>query len=117
MVYIDLHGIGLENMGQQIFTKYDFSFPQESIDKNVIRLTNQIWKLIPMRENNEDWQKQLDTVIIQIIGLKEIFLYDPLFLELLSKLEGLVEARTFEFFRKTVFECINLIQELSKHAK
>jgi len=55
MVYIGLHGIGLENMEQPILTKYDFSFPQESIDKNVIRLTNQIWKLIPMRENNEDW--------------------------------------------------------------
>ncbi len=57
MVYIDLLGIGLDVMGQQIYTKYDFSFPQESIEKNVIRLTNQIWKLIPMRENNEDWEK------------------------------------------------------------
>ncbi len=117
MVYIDLLGIGLDVMGQQIYTKYDFSFPQESIEKNVIRLTNQIWKLIPMRENNEDWEKQLETVIIQIAGLQKIFLYDSLFLELLSKLEGLNEARTFEFFRKTVFECINLIQELSKNAK
>ncbi len=69
MVYIDLPGIGLVDMGQQIYTKYDFSFPQESIEKNVIRLTNQIWKLIPMRENNEDWEKQLETVIIQIAGL------------------------------------------------
>ena len=57
MVCIDLLGIGLGSMEPQILTKYDFSFPQESIDKNVIRLTNQIWKLIPMRENNEDWQK------------------------------------------------------------
>ena len=47
--------------------------------------------------------------MIQIVGLREIFLCDPLFLELLSKLEGLVEERTFEFYRKTVFECINLI--------
>ena len=42
-----------------------------------------------MRENEEDWQKQLNTVIIEIAGLNEIFLQDPQFLQLLSKLEGL----------------------------
>jgi len=26
-----------------------------------------------MRENNEDWHKQLETVIIEIAGLNEIF--------------------------------------------
>jgi hypothetical protein len=36
-------------------TKYNFSFELEDIRVNVRRLTNQLWKLIPMRENNEDW--------------------------------------------------------------
>jgi len=27
-----------------------------------------------MRENNEDWQKQLETVIVEIAGLNEIFI-------------------------------------------
>ena len=61
-------------------TKYIFDFPIETIKKDVIRLTNQIWKLIPMREHEEDWQKQLDTVIIEIAGLNEIFIYEPQFL-------------------------------------
>ena len=96
-------------------TKYNFEMPKEVIVKNITRLTNQIWKLIPMRENNEDWQKQLDTVIIQIIGMYTIFLYDPKFLELLSKLEGIDQIEiSFETYRKTVFECINLIQGLIK---
>jgi hypothetical protein len=38
-------------------TKYNFDFSQEVIQKDVMRLTNQIWKLIPMREHEEDWQK------------------------------------------------------------
>ena len=63
-----------------LLTKYLFDFPEEVIKKDVIRLTNQIWKLIPMYEHNEDWQKQLDTVIIEIAGLNEIFLYEPQFL-------------------------------------
>jgi hypothetical protein len=29
-----------------------------------------------MRENNEDWQKQLNTVIIEIAGMNEVFLAD-----------------------------------------
>ena len=39
-----------------------------------------MWKLIPMKEHEEEWDKQLDTVIIEITGLKEIFLEHPDFL-------------------------------------
>ena len=94
-------------------TKYSFDFPIEVIKKDVIRLTNQIWKLIPMREHEEDWQKQLDTVIIEIAGLNEIFICEPQFLQILSKLEGLkvMEDIEFQTYRKTVFEIINLLQE------
>jgi hypothetical protein len=62
-----------------LITKYTFDFNREDIETNVRRLTNQLWKLIPMREHKEDWPKQLDTVIIEIAGLNEIFI-DPQFL-------------------------------------
>lgn len=94
-------------------TKYDFDFSREVIQKDVIRLTNQVWKLIPMREHEENWQKQLDTVIIEIAGLNEIFIEEPQFLQILSKLEGLKVQTEIEFqtYRKTVFEILNLLQE------
>ena len=67
-----------------------------------------------MREHEEDWSKQLNTVIIEIAGMNEIFL-DPQFLQLLSKLEGLSVWETdFELYRKTVFESISLLQELNR---
>ena len=91
-------------------TKYNFEFSKEEINKEIIRLTNQMWKLIPMRENDEEWQKQLATVIIDIAGKDEIFLHNSQFLQLLSKLEGLrVTDVDFSIYRKTIFECINLI--------
>ena len=94
-------------------TKYDFEFELKDVKRNVQRLTNQMWKLIPMREHNEDWKKQLDTVIVEIAGLNEIF-RGPQFLQLLSKLEGLKTYETnFELYRRTVFESISLIQELN----
>ena len=94
-------------------TKYEFEFAEEVVNKDIIRLTNQIWKLIPMREHNEDWKKQLDTVIIEIAGLNEIFIWSPQFLQSLSKLEGLkvTEDIDFALYRKTVFEVISLVQE------
>ena len=100
----------------QLLDKYNINFSEEDIMKNVHRLTNQLWKLIPMREHDEDWQKQLDTVTIEIAGLNEIFV-GPYFLQLLSKLEGLrIMDSTFELYRKTIFECISLLQELN-HVK
>lgn len=70
-----------------------------------------------MRENNEDWQKQLDTVLLEIVGLNEIFI-GPLFLPLISKLEGLkIQENSFDFYRKTVFECINILQGIIKNGK
>ena len=97
-------------------TKYNFDIDNNLINTNINRLTNQIWKLIPMRENEEDWDKQLNTVIIEIAGLNEIFIQDPRFLQLLSKLEGLNVLNDIEFsiYRKTVFECISLLQEIRK---
>lgn len=87
--------------------------PTESLSSNIVRLTNQLWKLIPMRENEEDWEKQLRSVIIQISGLNEVFLFNPLFLQLLCKLEGLaVEETDFEDYRKTIFEGISLLQRM-----
>lgn len=97
-----------------MITKYSFKIPRESVEKNCLRLTNQLWKLIPMREHEEDWHKQLETVINEIVGFSYVFATEPLFLQLLGKLEGLDNQETeFNFYRKTVFECINLLQELS----
>ena len=60
-------------------------------------------------------REQLDTVIIEIAGLNEIFLWEPQFLQILSKLEGLKVMDDvlddFQIYRKTVFEIINLLQE------
>jgi hypothetical protein len=95
-------------------TKYGIEISEEIIATNIKRLTNQLWKLIPMRENEENWLNQLETVIIEIVGLKEIFLLTPSFLVLLSKLEGLkaIEDLDFALYRKTVFECITLLREI-----
>ena len=91
--------------------KKQIHFSNEAFEKNRKRLVNQMWKLIPMREHGEAWDRQLDTVIIEIAGLNDLF--NPQFLQLLSKLKGLqIEETNFDLYRKTIFECISLLQEL-----
>ena len=99
----------------KIHNIYDAIIPKESLTQSISRLTNQLWKLIPMRENDEDWIRQLETVIIEISGLNKIF--NSLLLQLVSKLEGLYQEQecSFEVYRKTVFECISLLQEFGKN--
>ena len=71
-----------------------------------------------MREHEEDWIKQLDTVSIEIAGINALLSDENTsqFLQLLCKLEGLKEQQniSFEVYRKTVFEAINLLQGMKK---
>lgn len=88
--------------------------PDTVVTTNINRLTNQLWKLIPMRENQENWLAHLDYLIVELAGLNELSSNaDTNFLILLSKLKGLkVEDTTFQIYRKTVFECISLLREM-----
>ena len=68
-----------------------------------------------MREKDEDWNKQLDTAILEACGLNELFSAEPAYIEFLSKLEGLRKFEVdFHTFRKTVFEAISIIQGMLK---
>ena len=94
-------------------TKYGFKFSSKVIQSDINRLTNQLWKLIPMRENEEDWLGQLNTVIVELAGLNKIFSNQNNFIILLSKLEGLCSTEIeFNIYRKTVFETISLLREM-----
>jgi len=92
---------------------FNIDIPDSIVKADVNRLTNQLWKLIPMRENEENWQSQLETVLIEIIGLCSLFNIEEEYLILLSKLEGLRQVDTeFSIYRKTIFECISLLREI-----
>ena len=77
-----------------MITKYEFDISAASWVADINRLTNQLWKLIPMRENEEDWKTQLNTVLIELVGLNEIFNFDEKYLILLSKLDILLKSPT-----------------------
>ena len=91
----------------------DIIIADNIVVKDLRRLINQIWKLLPMRENEEDWQKQLDSVLIELRGLHIMFGDQLDFLILLSKLEGLYETKNFMSYRMSIFSAISLLTDMT----
>lgn len=91
----------------------DLNFSNNIVVKDLRRLINQIWKLLPMRENEEDWQKQLDNVLIELRGLHIMFGDQLNFLILLSKLEGLYEVKNFMTYRTVIFSVISSLTDMA----
>ena len=99
--------------------KYGIGFDAEVRATDTKRLINQLWKLIPMKENNEDWKSHLAIVTEEISGLVEIYKDRVEGLILLSKLEGLTspECDDFMLYRKTVFRCIDLLSQVMEYGQ
>lgn len=96
--------------------KYDIEIPNEDVVVNLKRITNQVYKLLPSREEGADWEKPLSTLIEEMAGMERLFdgQYSTLF-SLLCKLEGLfilTKEEDFFLFRRTIFECLSLINEM-----
>ena len=89
-----------------MMSKYELEIDKKTLAGDIRRLINQVWKLIPMKENEEDWKQQLEIVIIEIVGLKELF-HELDFLIVLSKLEGLKNTEVdFRIYRSEIFSII-----------
>lgn len=98
--------------------KYNLEISSDAIVTNMQRLINQIYKLLPIREEGADWQKPLETIIEELAGMSSLFFdQQPTLLQLLCKLEGLITLEYdihFMQYRRCIFECLNLASELIK---
>ena len=104
-----------------MINKYNACFNNTTIEESLIRLVNLTYKLLPMREENENWEKTLETIIEEFSGMDRVLIdqHDILF-PLLCKLEGLFllsEKESFPLYRRTIFECLSLINELKKRCQ
>lgn len=95
--------------------KYDAEIQDEAIQQNLIRITNQIYKLLPNREEGLEWQKPLQTLIIELAGMDKLIADHISLFPLLCKLESLLsmtEDKDFFNYRKTIFECLGLMDNI-----
>lgn len=95
---------------------YNTEIENIAIEKNLDRITNLIFKLLPNREEGNDWETPLQNLIIELAGMARL-LDQPMLFSLLCKLEGLQTLQSeddFLKFRRTIFDCLNILQDIKK---
>ena len=99
--------------------KYNIDIEEQTIHNRLQNLINQTYKLLPSREEGADWEKPLQTVLEELTGMQRLMNcgYSEIFFPLLNKLEGLyslVEDDDFLCYRRTIFECLGLMNDLQR---
>lgn len=97
-------------------TKYNLTISEETVRKSIKRIINLTYKLLPTREEGGDWKKPLETIIEELVGMNDLFLdqQDKIFV-IICKLQGifnLTEKDDFQLYRRTIFECLSLLNGL-----
>lgn len=89
----------------------------DAVKFNLKRLTNQVYKLLPLREEGGNWKLSLQTIMEELSGMNFlIFNQETLFFSILCKLQGLQVLETeedFQTYRRTIFDCLSLIGRLA----
>lgn len=91
------------------------------IQKRINKMINQIYKLLPMREQGQDWEKPLQTLMEELSGMKRLIKYeDDLFFLILCKMEGLFNLKDetdMSIYRRIIFQCLTLLNNLSRNVE
>lgn len=99
--------------------KYNADIEDETIKANIKRIINQVYKLLPMREEGADWQKPLSTLVEEVAGMNRLMIGKQTTLfTLLCKMEGLfelTEESDFMMYRRVIFECLGLLGEFEEN--
>lgn len=100
-----------------MYIKYDIDIDNSAIINNLDRITNQIFKLLPCREEGGEWETTLSNLILEIGGMSNLLENQTELFSLLCKMEGLLilkDEEDFFKFRKGIFECLGLVKKVKE---
>lgn len=96
--------------------KYNLEVDYNSLNYNLKRIINLVYKLLPMREEGKDWTKPLETIIEELVGMNRLLIdLQPDLFPIICKLEGLfslTDEEDMPLYRRTIFECLSLLNRL-----
>lgn len=91
----------------------------ETIHFNLKRIINQLYKLLPMREQGKEWKKPLETLIEELSGMNYLIEGQEVkFFTLLCKMKGLINLNhegQLELYRRTIFQCLSLLNSIDRN--
>lgn len=83
----------------------------DNYTKTLERFKNQIFRALPEREEDKDYKKTLNNVILEIRGFSSLINQEEDYIILLSKLTGLLNEPDDNIFRKNIFDCMQIIEQ------
>lgn len=98
----------------------EYSIENATIYTNLDRIVGQIFRLLPMSEEGKDWIKPTETLILELLGMSDMIADQPKLFSLVCKLDGMRlkgEELDFMLFRRTIFECCSMVNELKEQYK
>ncbi len=96
---------------------YDIEVDNAALKNNLKRIQSQIFKLLPMAEEEQDYKKPLETIILELLGMQGLFATLEPLVTLICKLQGLKEIdgdENFMLYRRTIFECCGLLDKVAE---
>lgn len=100
----------------KMMNKYNLEVSNDTLAKSLKRIINLVYKLLPMREEGNDWEKPLETIIEELVGMNRLIvdLQSDLF-PIICKLEGLFSLQNpqdMSLYRRIIFECLSLLSKI-----
>ena len=102
----------LDRNDQQIYLKSQLEksiIANETFKGYKNKMKGRLYGVLCEKEKNGEWEKFLDSIIIQLEGLGADSIN---YWSLIGKLSSLKHL-SYEYFRKTIFECMNLVSALA----
>lgn len=95
--------------------KYDYQIKDSTFENYVNNyLISRIYKLLPLYEEEREWEIYLSSLNQELCGANELLLNNEHFLVLIKMLEGLPFSCSHKNYRKTVFDCISYAEKLPR---
>lgn len=82
----------------------------ETFEGYINKLKGRLYGLLCEKEKDGEWEKFLDSIIIELEGLGANSIN---YWAIIGKLNSLRHL-SYEYFRKTIFECMNLVGGLEE---
>ena len=101
-----------------MYLKNDIEINSEDVQNVIKKIINQVYRLLPTREEEDDWIKPLETILEEMYGMSRVIVgHHQTFFTILCKMEGLfllTAEKDFSLYRRTIFEILSLLNSLKE---
>lgn len=94
--------------------KYQTDINSITLGENLKRIRGQIFRCLPVYEEEGEWRKPLETLNIELLGMHSLFPENGDLLSLVCKIEGLISIEEIDFmlYRRSIFEACSLVSKI-----